>query len=171
MSTPSAMRYLVLHAIQGTAIAHGLPGQVPVDVCHPSLTPRHTKPVFRLPGGEDLAEAVAVVYRDADGKPIDGGFFGYLPSGEVVRIALVDAEHGVNTDYDPAWVAFGLTMSLGKLLVQGPSDVYELPWSIVDFGLHQPNRAEHCPTPARVAVRKAFAPGWSAYASSPMAGA
>ncbi|QMI49779.1 hypothetical protein [Burkholderia sp. MBR-1] len=156
------IREIALPAISATAMEHGLLNQLPPDVCHPSLTSKLLKPVFRAPDGLFLAEAVAVVYRDASGSPVDGGFFGYTTDGEVIRIALVDTERGINTDDDPKWTAFGLTMSLGKLLVQQSDGIRELQWSIVDFGLHQPNNAEHCPTPARMAVRAAFVPRPSA---------
>jgi hypothetical protein len=150
------MRHVTLQALPGTAFEHGLSRHFPADIVHPSLTPDLVKPVFQLPGDLELVEAVAVAYRDISGKSVDGGFFGYSPEGEVVRMALVDAQRGINTDADPAWVAFGLNMSVGKLLVRGDDGVRELPWSIVDFGLHRPTDTERNPTPARLAVRAAF---------------
>lgn len=150
------MRKERLQAMSGTTIEHDLCKHLPAEIRHPTLTPELTMPVFVLPKGLVLTEAVAITYRDADEKPIDGGLFGVASDGEVVQIALVDAQHGVDTDEDPAWVAFGLTMSIGKLMVCGDNGTEDLPWSIVDFGHNTFNDSVCLPTPGRVAVHAAY---------------
>lgn len=149
------MRYQILRAMAETAMAHQLTSSVPVAGRVSSLTPELTLPVFSLPAGLKLVEAVAVTYRDLNGKPVDGGLFGVTATAEVVRLALVDTERGVNTDRDPAWVAIGMSMTVGKLMVKGDDAAYELPWSIVDCGERNPRDGMATDSPARRAVREA----------------
>lgn len=149
------MRKEILHAIPGTTMEHDLTKHYP-HVRAAALTPELTMPVFELPKGLALTEAVAVTYRDASEKPIDGGLFGVTPEGEIIDIALVDREHDVNTDDDPAHIAFGLVMTIGKLMVRGETGTCELPWSIVDFGCNNLDSLILRPTPSRLAVHAAF---------------
>lgn len=128
------MRQIVLNAIPGTAMAHGLHELGP-EIAHPNLTPGLTKPVFAGEGIDDVTTAVAVVYRNEQSKPAHGGFFGFTGKA-VVRLTLRD--NGVDTDENPAWTAFGLLMAPGSLLVKGSGHTRKLEWSIVDFGANSP---------------------------------
>lgn len=149
------MRKEPLRAIPGTAVEHELTKLHP-RVRTAALTPELTMPVFALPKGLALTEAVAVTFRDAAGKPVDGGLFGVTPNGEVVEISLVDQQHDVNTDDDPAHVAIGLVMTDGRLMVRGDSGTSELPWSIVDFGVSTMDVPILRKTPGRLAVHAAY---------------
>lgn len=149
------MRKEPLHAIPGTTMEHDLTKHYP-HIRTAALTPELTMPVFDLPNGLALTEAVAVTFRDASGVPTDGGLFGVTPEGEVVEISLVDLEHDVNTDDDPAHIAVGLVMSIGKLMVRGDNGTNELPWSIVDFGANTIDGPISGATPNRLAVHAAY---------------
>lgn len=149
------MRKEPLHAIRGTTMRHDLTKHYP-HVRSAALTPALTMPVFDLPKKLALTEAVAVNFRDASGKTIGGGLFGVTPEGEVVEISLVDSEHDVNTDDDPAHIALGLVMTVGKLMVRGDSGTNELPWSIVDFGVSTMEDPVLRPTAGRLAVHAAY---------------
>lgn len=157
------MQQIVLTALADTARPHGL------LLCRQEagkrLRPGLAKPIFLAPSSIRLTEAVAVVYRDntKQQKPIDGALIGITANGPV-RLKLVDAERGIDTDDDPAWIAFGLNMSIGKLVVrQGETDRV-LPWSIID--LSSTRRQVDAPTPARIAARDAFFAMLSQLASS-----
>lgn len=145
------MRHIVLNAIPGTAMAHGLHALGP-EIAHPNLTPGLTKPVFTGEGIDDVAVAVAVVYRNEQSKPAHGGFFGYTGK-EVVRLTLRDK--GIDTDENPAWTAFGLLLAPGPLLVKGDGQARKLEWSIVDFGANAPDDSR-ASTDAQRAVLEAY---------------
>ncbi len=149
------MRKEPLRAIPGTAMKHDLTKHYP-GVRTAALTPELTMPVFELPKGLALVEAVAVTFRDASENPNHGGLFAMTPAGEVVEISLVDQEHGVDTDDDPAHIAIGMVMSIGKLMVRGDNGTTELPWSIVDFGINTMDDPILRPTPSRLAVHAAY---------------
>lgn len=149
------METISLKAIAGTAMAHGLHDQFPTDLVHDVFTPTKTAPVFDAPAGVSIAEAVAVVWRDSKGRPVDGGFFGITNRG-VCALTLIDTTHDIDTSRDPHWVAFGLTMIVGKLMVRQADGIQELPWSIIDMGEDRHDRGISNPTPARVTVRDAF---------------
>lgn len=145
----------VLKAVPGTAMSHRLHESLGPDVAHPRLTPSLTKPVFQAPPGLSIDEPVAVAFRDGDRKPVHGGLYGITPDG-VVKLVLVDEARGVDTDANPAWTAFGLNMSLGKLLVRTEAGTVDVPWSIVDFGMHEKDADLRNPTEGRLAVRDAY---------------
>lgn len=135
------MRTIVLHAIPGTSMEH--------EIQHHFL-PSMTLPVFSLPAGEDVQEVVAVVWRDGNGKPVNGGLFG-VSDNEAAKIILIDADMGVNTNDAPEVVAFRLFFSVGKLMFQKHGGrVKDIPWSILDF----PACDEISLTPAQVLVRE-----------------
>jgi len=114
-----------------------------------------TLPVFEAPAGTQITEAVAVALRSEAGLPIDGGLFGVSPDGEVIKLVLRDRERGIDTDSDPAWTAFGMVMSIGKLLVRAAGErVMEVEWSIAD--IRADGADVMAPTPARQAVVSAF---------------
>lgn len=143
------MRQIVLTAIAGTARPRG----IRLQAAGRHLLPALRKPVFLAPESVRFSEAVAVVYRDSTGKPVDGALIGISDAGPV-RLSLVDAERGINTDDEPSWIAFGLNMSIGKLIVRQGDQDRVLPWSIIDLSR---NKTEvDMPTPGRVAARDAF---------------
>jgi hypothetical protein len=148
------MRRLELIAISGTAMEHGLHGTVSQDIVHPALTPKATKPVFQAPAGLDVREAVAICYRNADRKPVHGALLALTSDGEVVEIVLLDPANGVDTSSDPAWITFGMNMSLGELLVKGDRGTVTVPWSIDDFGTT--DLALYHQTQVRLALREAY---------------
>jgi len=150
------MDTIELIAIEGTAMAHDLHQRLPSDVCHTSLTPALTAPVFRAPPGHSLGEAVAITFRNEDGEAIHGGFYHLHPKGFVEKLVLIDTARDVNTDADPAWTAFGLSMMVGKLLVKEDAGTRELIWSVIDFGVNDLSADIRSPTPARHAVHAAY---------------
>lgn len=148
-------------------MAHGLHELGP-EIAHPNLTPELTTPVFAREGIDDVTTAVAVVYRNEQGKPAHGGFFGFT-GNEVVRLTLRDK--GIGTDENPAWTAFGLLMASGPLLVKGSGHARKLEWSIVDFGAISPEdpRAK---TDAQRAVLNAYRSQYPAHCGhAPILGA
>lgn len=147
------MRKEPLYAIPGTSIEQDLHNPHARTAI---LTPGLTMPVFALPKGLALTEAIAVTFRDESGKPVDGGLFGITPNGEVVEISLVDQQHDVNTDDDPAHIAMGLLMTIGEFTVRGENSTTELPWSVIDFGINSMDEPVPRPTPSRLAVHAAY---------------
>lgn len=104
-----------------------------------------------------IGEAVAVTLRDGGGEPVHGGLFHLSPDGVVEKLVLIDSERGIDTDADSAWTAFGLTMTVGKLLVKNDNGTHEMEWSIIDLMASAPCADIPAPTPARLAVRDAYA--------------
>lgn len=116
-------------------------------------------------------ELVAVVYRNAEGKPVHGGLFGYIQGriswqdskmvpipDSVVSLALVDPENDIDTSTDPAWVAFGLLLMRGPVRIQFAEGLSEvtLPRSILDIGAGKPIPDEMSLSVARAAVLAAY---------------
>ncbi len=126
------MRHVVLRAIAGTS-----------KPCTPSpmgsMLADMTVPAFTSEAPElDLQDLGAVVLRDAEGQPIDGGLFARTRQGEIVHVALVDEEADVNTDeVDPRNLAFIMVRTTGQFCVRkansdDPGDDQVLNLLIVD---------------------------------------
>ena len=148
MQQGSKLRTVILNAVAATSL--DVPNQ------HLGLFAQATLPVFSTPEPLGIEEGVAIVYRNTDGLPIHGGFFSVTAENEVVKLVLVDSENKVNTDDNPAWTAFGMMLSIGKLLVRDGGFSRELPWSIVDLYAAKPNEELHAPSEVRLRVRDAY---------------
>lgn len=117
-----------------------------------------TAPVFQAEAVEaprTFSEVVAVTYRDSTGKPRHGGLFGFGPDG-VTSIALKDLNGEVDTQEDPAHIAFGLVMMRGPLVFRQNGTDQKMELSIID--LHEGRLDDALPScsMARTAVREAY---------------
>lgn len=102
-----------------------------------------------------FSEVVAVTYRNAAGKPVHGGLFGFGPEG-VSSIALKDIAGKVDTSKDPAHVAFGLVMMRGPLVFRQNGIDQKMEISIIDLHAGQHNEPLPASTPAREAVKQTY---------------
>ncbi|MFC4236122.1 hypothetical protein ACFOY8_12915 [Thalassospira xianhensis] len=127
------MKTLELIAFADTAMERDLTEEEAKGVGRSFLTPRLTLPVFKAPKGEAFSKAVAIVYRDDQKNVVHGGLIGMGDEGVFYKLVLIDDTRGINTEADPAWTAFGMNMSLGKLLVQFETGTKEIPWSIAEM--------------------------------------
>lgn len=131
---------------------------------HPSvaqftrLLAQRTAPIFEAePSAEKhvFSEVVAVTYRDNNGKPVHGGLFGVCNEG-VVSLALKDLDGQVDTNEDPAHVAFGLVMMRGPLIFRQNGMDQKMELSIIDIHADKHEELLTGATPAREAVRSAY---------------
>lgn len=122
-----------------------------------TLLARWTAPVFEAVDAPErsFTEVVAICYRDADGKPLHGGLFGYDGVG-VTSLALKDRDGKVDTSQDPAHAAFGLMLMRGPLVFRQHGEDQKMPISIVDIHADRAAKQLHHPTPGRNAVRTAY---------------
>lgn len=123
-----------------------------------ALLARYTAPVFEAAAGApDLAftEVVAVCYRDAAGKPVHGGLFGFDGAG-VTSLALKASKGQVDTSRDPAHAAFGLVLMRGPLVFRQQGADQRMQISIVDIHADRAAEPLQHPTPGRDAVRTAY---------------
>lgn len=123
-----------------------------------TLLAAKTAPVFEASATDErriISEVVAVTYRDAEGKPVHGGLFGFGADG-VTSLALKDLEGKVDTSKDPAHVAFGIVMMRGPLVFRQNGEDQEMALSIIDIQADKSHEPLRAPTPARVAVKEAY---------------
>jgi hypothetical protein len=126
------------------------------------LFAKATLPVFRVPEHvpDDLAEIVAVAFRDSAGIPVHGALIGVFADQSVgypraVRLSLVDTVNDVDTQRDPAHIAVGMVMSVGALQVEQCGAQRRMEWCIADFGMKDLNEPIRTSS-AQIVARDAY---------------
>jgi hypothetical protein len=149
------LRHVNMVEVAGTSVEAHDPPQVAQFT---ALLAKKTAPVFEAePDARKIifSEVVAVTYRAKDGTPVHGGLFG-VTADDVVSLALKDLEGQVDTQKDPAHVAFGLVMMRGPLVFRQNGIDQKMEMSIVDLQADKLGEPIAGSTPGREAVKNAY---------------